>query len=576
MGEACDTRNAPARPPLAPLEQGVELELHKYFRIVKELGRGSYSRVYKVQRLSDGQLYALKLTETQSLSFEDQQLMLEEIRLLSALKHPNIVRYHEAFVDHRRLCVVMQLVKGGDLTSILQKRARVEDPLTEREVWNYLLQAALGLQDMKPQNLLVGDDGVLRISDLGVSQEMGRVFTRLDVGTPQPLFFTEQTKTEEDVKQLVLSGRVPVLPGRYSLSLRQLVSLLLHPDPAHRPTIDEVLSMPTVQASMDCLPPALRTRLASAAAEDAAVEAVHHSGSGTHLVLADPIPLLGPGMSMDWLNCWMPPAQYDDRQAGVAEDLKLRSGRRCRSWGGLATARLERAASAPSTAKDPAPFITEGHPRSTSTADLGDFCSRAEHLLQHRSEMVGEMQLLAARERERGEQRGGAGPAASPGGSAHDGLGRVSAAPMLGDLEPGLLRRYLHHEGDAPDRTRAHQAVRELPPVRPFERAPFQFLAAPSGGAARSAGSTSAGGGRSPGAAPAAAPAANPAPPPPPASPSPAHAPSPASAPACGTEAATAGGSTDKKKKRGRLWRLFYGDSHANNEEGGGMHQPIW
>ena len=77
-------------------------------------------RSYKVQRLSDSEHYALKLTETEALGYAEQRAMLEEVRLLASLRHPNLVCYYEAFVDHCRLCVVMQLVSGGDLSTVLQ------------------------------------------------------------------------------------------------------------------------------------------------------------------------------------------------------------------------------------------------------------------------------------------------------------------------------------------------------------------------------------------------------------------------------------------------------------------------
>lgn len=46
--------------------------------------------------------------------------MVEEIRLLASLQHPNIISYFEAFCDHDRLCVVTELVMGGDLGSYIR------------------------------------------------------------------------------------------------------------------------------------------------------------------------------------------------------------------------------------------------------------------------------------------------------------------------------------------------------------------------------------------------------------------------------------------------------------------------
>jgi NIMA (never in mitosis gene a)-related kinase len=171
-----------------------ELELHKHFRLVRKLGRGSFATVYEAERLSDGQRYALKVTELNALSQLDKVAVVEEIRLLASLNHPNIIAYYEAFCDHDKLCVVTEIVQGGDLGSFVRKMADDEDFLWERQIWNLFLQAALGVQylhrnhvlhrDLKPQNIMMTDkkgQGLLKIADLGVSAELARVFTNVQV-----------------------------------------------------------------------------------------------------------------------------------------------------------------------------------------------------------------------------------------------------------------------------------------------------------------------------------------------------------------------------------------------------------
>lgn len=47
--------------------------------------------------------------------------MVEEIRLLASLNHPNIIAYYEAFCDHDKLCVVTEIVQGGDLGTFIRQ-----------------------------------------------------------------------------------------------------------------------------------------------------------------------------------------------------------------------------------------------------------------------------------------------------------------------------------------------------------------------------------------------------------------------------------------------------------------------
>lgn len=55
------------------------------------LGQGSYGKVYKVQRLTDGQEYALKETDLAAMSQAERGDSVNEVRLLVSINHPNVV-----------------------------------------------------------------------------------------------------------------------------------------------------------------------------------------------------------------------------------------------------------------------------------------------------------------------------------------------------------------------------------------------------------------------------------------------------------------------------------------------------
>ena len=87
------------------------------FKVMKNLGDGAYSKVYKVRRLVDGQSYALKMVALKNLSDKEKENAINEVRILASIKHPNIISYKEAFIDKpsESLCIVMELVDMGDL-----------------------------------------------------------------------------------------------------------------------------------------------------------------------------------------------------------------------------------------------------------------------------------------------------------------------------------------------------------------------------------------------------------------------------------------------------------------------------
>jgi NIMA (never in mitosis gene a)-related kinase 1/4/5 len=62
-------------------------------------GTGAYSSVYKVKRLADSHIYAMKKVDINDLTFKEKQNALNEVRILASLKHPSIISYKEAFFD---------------------------------------------------------------------------------------------------------------------------------------------------------------------------------------------------------------------------------------------------------------------------------------------------------------------------------------------------------------------------------------------------------------------------------------------------------------------------------------------
>jgi serine/threonine protein kinase len=154
------------------------------YRILNLIGRGGMGAVYRAQRLADGTIWALKEMrppdDIQSAELEENRRMfLQEAELLSKLSHPNLPVVADLFENQGRPTMVMEFVPGKTLED------RVHDanaPLLEQDVVRYGIQTAQVLhylhgqkppiiyRDLKPSNIMVTPEGVLKLIDFGVAR----------------------------------------------------------------------------------------------------------------------------------------------------------------------------------------------------------------------------------------------------------------------------------------------------------------------------------------------------------------------------------------------------------------------
>ena len=117
------------------------------FKIIKRIGEGSFSFVYKVKRKHDSKFYALKKVQINSLSDFEKQAALNEIRILASVEHDNVIAYKDAFLDNKKnvLCIVMELAERGDLEQMIEKSSSNGDAIPEEKIWSYMIQIVRGL-----------------------------------------------------------------------------------------------------------------------------------------------------------------------------------------------------------------------------------------------------------------------------------------------------------------------------------------------------------------------------------------------------------------------------------------------
>ncbi|KAF2311566.1 hypothetical protein GH714_024871 [Hevea brasiliensis] len=147
------------------------------FEKLDKIGQGTYSNVYKARDLMTGKIVALKKVRFDNLEPESVKFMAREILVLRRLDHPNVLKI-EGLVTSRMSCSLYLVFEylDHDLAGLA---ARQEVKFTEAQVKCYMKQLLCGLQhchshgvlhrDIKGSNLLIDNEGVLKIADFGLA-----------------------------------------------------------------------------------------------------------------------------------------------------------------------------------------------------------------------------------------------------------------------------------------------------------------------------------------------------------------------------------------------------------------------
>ncbi|KAM4772649.1 rhodopsin kinase GRK7 [Rhinophrynus dorsalis] len=151
---------------------------HKYFYEFRVLGKGGFGEVCAIQVKNTGQMYACKKLDKKRLKKKNgEKMALLEKEILEKVNSPFVVKLAYAYESKSHLCLVMSLMNGGDLKFHIYNIG--EKGLEMSRVIFYCAQICCGIlhlhslkilyRDMKPENVLLDDNGNCRLSDLGLA-----------------------------------------------------------------------------------------------------------------------------------------------------------------------------------------------------------------------------------------------------------------------------------------------------------------------------------------------------------------------------------------------------------------------
>lgn len=172
------------------------------YRIVDEIASGGMGSVFlALQTGTEGRPKPVAIKKLHAHLAEDSSTVdafVDEARIAFRLRHPNVVRVHDVVPIDGQLVIVMEWIEGIALRSIArraesQKDAKSDDKLPIPVIRRILIDALEGLhaahelkddrgtpldivhRDISPQNLLVGTDGLTRVTDFGIALARGRL-----------------------------------------------------------------------------------------------------------------------------------------------------------------------------------------------------------------------------------------------------------------------------------------------------------------------------------------------------------------------------------------------------------------
>jgi len=287
------------------------------FEVLKAIGSGSFGTVHKVKSRLDGVLYAVKSTRAKFKSNAHRERMLAEVFALAALSNDrdhrgttdegskHIVRYYQAWLEDGRLFIQTELCDS----SLERELARGRVERTPKGIYKFLRQMLLALDllhsrqlvhlDIKPGNIFInrgthgahyklGDFGLVARAQRNASSPTKKKNMYDDVTEGDSRYMPRELLNETNVNdltkcdifslgattyELILATPLPAngpewhalrdgprpslyeaLSGNIPVSLNDIISALMRPDPMNRPNATQLLhSVPELQSQFEQL-----------------------------------------------------------------------------------------------------------------------------------------------------------------------------------------------------------------------------------------------------------------------------------------------------------------------------------
>ena len=196
------TSRSRAVPPLYP--EGIVADR---YRIIETIGVGGSATVFEAEDLQTGEMVALKAIPAEE---KLRKRARREMRAAGSLDHGAIVRMRSSAEDDDYIYVAFELVRGNDLSDVLKEKRLEESEILRAvaavcDALEHAHARSVIHRDVKPGNILLREDGILKLTDFGIAQ-----IDQPDATVDESLLGTLSYMSPEQVRGDMLTGSTDV------------------------------------------------------------------------------------------------------------------------------------------------------------------------------------------------------------------------------------------------------------------------------------------------------------------------------------------------------------------------------
>ncbi|QLL33159.1 hypothetical protein HG536_0E00690 [Torulaspora globosa] len=257
----------------------MDQDIGSLFKRSEIIGRGKFGVVYKGYHVRTKQVYAIKVLNLDSDEDEVEDVQ-REIQFLASMKQvPNITHYYGSYLKDTSLWIIIEYCAGGSLRTLLRP-GKIDEKyigVIMRELLmalKYIHKDNVIHRDIKAANVLITNDGQVKLCDFGVAAQLNQTRSRRQTMAGTPYWMAPEVimegvyyDTKVDIwslgitayeiatgnppycevealraMQLITKSKPPRLEGRnYSALLKEFIALCLDEDPKARLSAEELL-----------------------------------------------------------------------------------------------------------------------------------------------------------------------------------------------------------------------------------------------------------------------------------------------------------------------------------------------